>query len=91
MPKIAKTEVKQETTPEYKIMVDMLTGFQREWNAQFNAKKDIDAVKFSKLSVVALTQLSAIIGVDVGMMEEQYTNVCRAQFIEAHKRAPKFS
>jgi hypothetical protein len=47
-------------------------------------------VRHARLTVVAATQLAAIIGVDVGMTADQFTNVCKANFDEAYKRAPKF-
>jgi hypothetical protein len=47
-------------------------------------------IRHARLTVVAATQLAAIIGVDIGMTADQFANVCKANFDEAYRRAPKF-
>lgn len=78
-----------EASSDYKIVADMLKVFRDAWVKECQGAT-IDPMIFSRLSVVALTQLSAIVAVDVGMQPDQFTNVCSAQFSEAYKRAPKF-
>lgn len=77
-------------TPEYQLAAKMLIAFRDTWNEQLKVS-GADPVMFSRLSVVALSQLSAIVAVDVGMQHDQFTNVCRANFDEAFKNAPRFS
>lgn len=74
---------------EQKLANDLLTAFRNTWVNEFK-KAGGSQVTFARISVVALSQLAAMVGVDVGMNTEQFTNVCKANFDEAHKRAPKF-
>jgi hypothetical protein len=50
----------------------------------------LDAMVYSRLSVVSLSHVASIAAVDVGMTEDQFCDVCRANFKEAHARAPRF-
>lgn len=45
---------------------------------------------FTKMSAVALSQYAAVLAIDMGMNEEQFVKVSRANFQEAYERAPKF-
>lgn len=76
-------------SPEFQLTMRLLSAFRDTWNTEFKAE-GVDPMLFSRLSVVALTQLAAVVGVDVGMTPKQFTAVCRTQFDEAHKRAPRF-
>jgi hypothetical protein len=78
-------------TPEYHLVMSLVNEFRQCWVEQFTNSGGTDHVKFSQLSVVALTQLAAVLAVDVGMTPEQFTNICRAQFADLHKRAPRFA
>lgn len=85
MPKINKAP---EQSPDYLMTVKLIEAFRKVWVEQSTG---VEPVLFSRLSVVALTQLSAMLGVDVGMTQEQYMAVCQANFIEAFRKAPKFA
>ena len=74
---------------EYDLTVRLLTEFQQTWQRLYK-QENIDAMVFSRFSLVALTQLSAVIAVDVGMSDEQFLSVCKAQFTEAFAKAPRF-
>ena len=50
----------------------------------------VESERYSRISVVSLTQVAAMTAVDVGMTEEQYMLVCMANFNEAYKKAPKW-
>lgn len=61
------------------------------WRAQYlDLSRTVDPIKLTQLGVVALTQISAILAVDAGMTPEKFLAVCKAQFTEAYKRAPRF-
>jgi len=75
---------------EYDLTMRLLTEFQQTWQRLYK-KENTDAIVFSRMSLVALTQLSAVIAVDIGMSDEQFINICKAQFTEAFARAPRFS
>jgi len=90
MPRVSKQPPVAEVSPEYQLTLRLLTAFQAKWNEEFKAA-GVDAMMFSRMSVVALTQLSAMVAVDVGMQPRQFVAVCEAQFNSAHERAPKFS
>jgi len=75
--------------PHYQLTAELLSAFQQTWKAEY-AKGKADPMTFSRLSMVALAQLAATVGVDVGMTSEQFVQVCTAVFAEAYKQAPKF-
>lgn len=79
----------EELDPDFVLTTKLLNEYKDKWNEQFQTS-EIDAVKFSRLSIVALTQWAAILAVDVGMQPQQFVAVCNIQFGEAHKRAPRF-
>ena len=84
--------------PDYQATVKMIMKLRDTWEAsgkeleaiEAEAGKPFDFVKFSRLSVVAFTQLAAVLAVDVHMTPEQFLQVTAAQFAEAYKRAPRF-
>lgn len=83
----------QKATPEqeadYALSVKMLADIREFWMQQATGST-LDQVKLYRLGMVAFSQWAAILGVDVGMSVEQFTNVCRANFQAAYDRAPKF-
>jgi hypothetical protein len=76
-------------TADYLLTVKLLNEFRHTWTEQFK-EAGVSATLFSRLSLVAMTQVAAIVGVDVGMTQEQFLAVCRANFNEAYSKAPKF-
>lgn len=93
MPKIINghnpEDPETEVDPNKKLLTDLLRQYQSGYLSmtQLNLA---DPVLLCKLSVVALSQLSAMHAVDVGMNPEQFFNICKANYSEAFKRAPKF-
>lgn len=67
----------------------LLNAFNECWKDQ-GRQAGVDPVIYSRLSMVALSQLAAALAVDVGMKPEQFAAVCQAQFAQAYQRAPKF-
>jgi hypothetical protein len=61
-----------------------------KWKDNKPAPEELDAIKYTRLSVVSLTHVAAVLAVDVGMNEEQYLKVCKANFTEAVAKAPKW-
>lgn len=80
---------KQDISPEYQLTAKLLEAFRDTWVSK-NGEGLADPVTFSRMSVVALSQLAAIVGVDVGMTLDQFTAICRANFQQAYEKAPKF-
>lgn len=78
-----------EQEADYALSMKMLQDIRVFW-AEQSAIKTVDEVKFYRLGVVALTQWASILGVDIGMTTEQFTNVCRANFEHAYAKSPKF-
>lgn len=76
--------------PEYVLTKKLVSEFMKAWHEQM-ADSGVGQVRYSQLSVVALTQVAAIAGVDVGMNIDQFTAVCQANFKQAYDIAPKFS
>ena len=87
MPK-AKPNVQE--SPEYQLTSMLLTEFQATWKRLYEEHGKADPVLFSRMSVVAFSQLGAIMAVDVGMSLQQFTAVCKAQHEIAYRNAPKF-
>lgn len=50
----------------------------------------MDPVQFSRLSVVSMNTVAAVVAVDSLMTEDQFVDVCRTLYQEALIRAPKF-
>ena len=75
--------------PHYEMTLKLLNDLKNFWAKQLK-DAPADDVTFARLSVVALTQFSAMLGVDVGMTEEQFVKICKVQFKESYSRAPKF-
>lgn len=87
MPKIS--EPKPKVSEDYILTTKLLNEFRQVWVDQMK-ESGVAQVKYTRLSVVAMTQVAAIAGVDVGMTVEQFISVCKANFYEAYNRAPKF-
>jgi hypothetical protein len=51
----------------------------------------VSHVQYSRLSLVALMQMAAAVGVDIGMQPKQFAAMALGSFQEAHSKAPKFS
>lgn len=51
---------------------------------------DMDPVIYSRLSVASVTQVAAMTAVDLGMIEDQFLDICRANYRESLSRAPRF-
>lgn len=80
---------KVEENPEYILTKKLISEFMKAWHEQM-ADSGIDQVRYSQLSVVALTQVAAVVGVDVGMSSAQFLAVSKANFEKAYENAPKF-
>ena len=80
-----------QTEESLKIHSDILTRVI-QWLLLFQQDKysQVDPVVFAKLVVTSFSQYAAIVGVDVGMSQKQFLDVCKANFEEAYDRAPKF-
>lgn len=83
-------KIEADDDPKYILTKKLVSEFMKTWHEQ-NKESGVDEVLFSQLSVVALSQVAAIIGVDIGMRAEQFSNVCQANFKQAYDIAPKFS
>jgi hypothetical protein len=89
MPKVNGQALEDTRTPEHEMQIRILTALRDAW---VTCMKDegTDPVVFMRMSVIAMTQLSAIMGVDAGMDVDRFVSVCRAQFEIAYKNAPRF-
>jgi hypothetical protein len=81
---------KVEPTPDFQEAVAILGEVRGLWQ-RLMQDTPTDPVIHTRLGVVAFTQWAAMLGVDVGMTQEQFTAVCEAQFKAAYDRAPRFS
>lgn len=90
MPKIKSKSTNSSASPEYLLTVKLINEFRQTWADQLN-ESGVSAVMFSRLSLVAMTQVAAIVSVDIGMTQDQFMNVCKANFNEAFQKAPRFS
>jgi hypothetical protein len=78
-----------QESPEYQLTSILLTELQETWKRLY-AEHGKDPMLFSRMSVVAFSQLAAVMAVDVEMNLQQFTAVCKAQHEIAYKQAPKF-
>lgn len=88
MPKVVNGH-SPEPNPDYQATLAILSAYRALWARQCG-EMGMDPVKFSRLSLVALTQLASIVGVDIGMQEAQFLAICQANFKLSHSKAPKF-
>jgi hypothetical protein len=89
---VPRLEVKPVNNEDYAVAQLIINDLRNVWNERFKqaSTAGMDAVKFSQLSIIALTQLGAIVAVDVGMPTDKFIAVCKAQHDEAYRRAPRF-
>lgn len=88
MPRI---QPKQEpVNPDLSLTNRLIAEYRQLWVDQLR-EAGVPQMHFSRLSLVALTQVAAVVAVDVGMQPEQFIAMCLANFSEAHKRAPRFT
>jgi hypothetical protein len=85
----AVTKATSNDSPDFAHTTKILSDLRDFWIKQ-SAETKLDPLHFSRLGVVALTQWSAVVGVDIGMSAENFSSVCNAQFKAAYDRAPKF-
>lgn len=88
MPKVKKPEV--VLSPELILTNKLITEFRQLWVDQLK-EAGVSHVQYSRLSLLALLQVAAVVGVDLGMQSKQFTAMALGSFEEAHKRAPRFS
>ncbi len=92
MPKAINGHSQKPTTEQevdYALSVKMLGDIRDFWMEQATSST-IDQAKLYRLGVIAFSQWASILGVDIGMNVEQFTNVCRANFQAAYDKSPKF-
>ena len=85
-PQVQSTEPSGE---DYELTRDILMGIRDCWQ-DTQKQTNTDPVRFAKMGIVALSQWLAMVAVDVGMPEENFTAVCKAQHQQAFKNAPRF-
>lgn len=88
MPKIERPKVVQ--SPELILTNKLIAEFRQLWVDQMR-EAGMPQMQYSRLSLLALMQVAAIVGVDIGMQPEQFSAMALGSFKEAHKRAPRFS
>jgi hypothetical protein len=88
MPKVEQVP-KVNLTPQQELAIKLFEEFKATFVKLATSSKD-DPMLFSRMTVVALSQLAAVVAVDIGMQTDQFVNVCRCNFEEAFKAAPKF-
>lgn len=76
--------------PHRQLANKILIEFRDLWVEKQKLSQD-DPMIYTKMSVVALTQLAAILAVDSGMSSQQFLNVCKFQFDITFQNAPRFS
>lgn len=76
--------------PHYQLTIQLLAAFQAAWKHEYD-RSEAEPVTFSRLSMVALNQLAAMLAVDIGMNAEQFKAIAERQFAEAGKNAPRFA
>lgn len=73
----------------HKAHTTLTTSLWEAWKRQ-HAEKEITGLEYSRIGVVALSQVGATIAVDCGLTEEQFVETAKATFKEAYEKAPKF-
>ena len=79
-----------EIPSEYQLAQTLLKSLTDWYIAQLETHKAMDRLLVTRLTILALSQYGATLGVDVGMTADQFTKINEANFKEAYDRAPKF-
>lgn len=88
MPRVQPPKAVQ--SPELVLTNKLIADFRQLWVDQFK-EAGMPQMQYSRLSILALMQVAAVVGVDIGMQPEQFSAMALGSFKEAHKRAPRFS
>lgn len=71
----------------------LLASLWEAWGAHLPTlknKPEIDMMVFTKMAVVTVSQMAAVLAVDTMMTQDQFMKVCAANFAECYDAAPKF-
>ena len=68
----------------------LMDSLWKMWSEQRVLHQPLDDGIFSRITVLSVTQMAAMTAVDVGLPEEQFIDICRENFLEAYRKAPKF-
>ncbi len=79
-----------EASAEYKTAQALLSTLAEWYITQVELQPASERVWFTRLVVVALSQYSATLAVDVGLPEPSFVKICELSFKEAYDKAPKF-
>ena len=88
-----------EETPEeaqrrvgYEVVSILVPTLQDWFRDQYDEKSpDVDPALFTRMACVALLNAAAVLGVDVGMLREQFLAVCDSCYNDANVKAPRFA
>lgn len=94
---MSPTEKVAEQTPEqieaFELYTKLVSAFMDLWKKEredWMLKGGTDHLKFQRQSVLALANVSAVLGVDSLMTEAQFRGVCNAMWHQAQTSAQKF-
>ena len=88
MPKVEKVTM-VTMSPQQQLALKLFEDFRASY-IKMSANNQEDVILFQRMCILALSQLAAVLAVDVAMQPDQFLNVCRCNFDEAYKNAPKF-
>ena len=74
----------------FELAKSLLQSIAEWYLKQVDDRAGTDMVTLTRMSVLALSQYSAVLAVDVNMIEDQFLAVNKANFQEAYAKAPKF-
>jgi hypothetical protein len=77
-------------SPELILTNKLIAEFRQLWVDQLK-EAGVSQMDYSRLSLVALMQVAAVVAVDIGMQPKQLASLAFGSFEEALKRAPRFS
>lgn len=89
MPRKQPNGTAAEQSPDYILTTRLIEAYRETWLAE-KATSGVSEMHYSRLSVVAMTMLAGVVGVDVGMSRDQFVAVCAANFDQALAQAPRF-
>lgn len=88
MPRIQKPQA--VLSPELILTNKLISEFRQMWVDQLK-EAGVSHMDYSRLSLLALMQVAAVVAVDIDMRPEQFAGMALGSFKEIHKKAPRFS
>lgn len=88
--KSASMQKAEALKPHHDALLAVLWEAWRGHVTPLQSDQTLDMMVFTKMAVVTVSQMAAVLAVDTLMTQDQFMKVCAANFAECYDAAPKF-